>query len=404
MKVVQINATCGAGSTGKICVAISRLLNQNGIENVILYSQGKSDYPQGIKYGSEPDAKIQALGTRVFGNYGFDAKKTTKRLLTELERIRPDIIHLHNLHAHNCNLELLFRYLKAGSAKLCWTFHDCWAFTGYCPHYDMLGCEQWKTGCRQCPDRRRYSWFLDRSSSLYRKKKALFSDLPLTVAVPSQWMADLVKQSFLKEYPVSVIPNGIDPEIFRPRPSRFREKVGIAANQYMLLGVASVWDDRKGLDVFLKLSERLNDGYRIVLVGLEKQQSRQLPPGIIPIGRTKDQTELAELYSAADLFVNPTREENYPTVNMEALACGTPVLTFDTGGSPEIPDQTCGSVVPKNDVNALEKEIIRVCGSRPYSKEACLKRAKEFDQTERFQKYMELYQEIAYGRITKSGI
>ena len=214
--------------------------------------------------------------------------------------------------------------------------------------------------------------------------------LDLTVVTPSRWLADVVGESFLRDCPVRVIHNGIDLSVFRPTESDFREKHGLTGKR-ILLGVAFGWDERKGLDVFIELARRLSDSYRIVLVGTDDRVDRMLPDSILSIHRTQDQRELAEIYSVADLFVNPTREENYPTVNMESLACGTPILTFRTGGSPEILDETCGAVVERGDVDALEAEIVRICDTEPYSAEACLTRAAGFDLHERFREYVHLY-------------
>ena len=391
MKVVQINTTCGAGSTGKICVAVSHLLNIENIENYILYSAGKSKYQNAIKYTNGLYIKLQALRSRVFGNYGFGALIATKKLISQLKVINPDIIHIHNIHSHNCNLGMLFRFIKHNNIKTFWTFHDCWAFTGYCPYFDMVGCNKWQSECDNCVQAKEYSWFFDRSKYLFNKKKALFSELDLTIITPSQWLGDLVKQSFLSDYPVKVIHNGIDLSVFKPTNSGFRKKYN-CENKYILLGVAFDWGKRKGLDVFIELYKRLDEKYQIVLVGTNDNIDKQLPNNIISIHRTQSQTELAEIYTAADLFLNPTREENYPTVNMEAIACGTPVLTFNTGGSPEMLDNTCGSVVPKNDIDALYNEIIRICEQKPYSAEACKTKSKEFDMNDRFREYINLYE------------
>ena len=390
MKVVQINTTCGSGSTGKICVAVSRLLNNENIENYILYSSGKSNYENGIKYTSDVYIKLQALRSRILGNYGFGSLIATKKLISQLKEINPDIIHIHNIHSHNCNLGILFRFIKQNKIKAFWTFHDCWAFTGYCPYFDMVGCNKWQSECDNCVQAKEYSWFFDRSKYLFHKKKQLLGDLDLTIITPSQWLSDLVKQSFLKDYPVKVINNGIDLSVFKPTQSDFCKKYN-CENKYILLGVAFGWGKRKGLDVFIELSKRLDKNYQIVLIGTDDNTDKILPDNIISIHRTQNQQELAEIYSAADLFVNPTREENYPTVNMEAIACGTPVLTFNTGGSPEIPDDTCGSVVDKDDVDAMYSEIIRIQRENPYSKEACLIKAESFDMHNKFREYIELY-------------
>lgn len=393
MRIVQINATCGVGSTGKICVDISRLLTERQIENYILYCGKKSDYPQGIRYAGTAQIKQEALRSHLNGHYGFNSEALTRKLLFHLDGIQPDIIHLHNLHGHNCNLEKLFHYLKEHRSKVFWTFHDCWAVTAYCPHFTMTKCDKWKMGCAQCPQFREYSFFFDRSSYLYQRKRELLSDLDLTIITPSQWLAGIVKQSFLGDYPVKVIHNGIDLTIFKPTPSDFRERYHIPHEKKILLGVAFDWGRRKGLDVFVELAARLDpDRYQIVLVGTNSRIDKMLPPQIISIYRTANQKELAEIYTAADLFVNPTREEVFGLVNVEALACGTPVLTFRTGGSPECIDNTCGAVVDCDDVDALECEIIRICEDKLLTCENCLARARKFDAQEKCLEYIEQYE------------
>ncbi len=390
MKVVQINATCGVGSTGKICVEISRLLGENGIENHILFCEGETAHPQGIKCATPFELRAEALKARLFGNWGFGARRTTKAMIAHLERIRPDIVHLHNIHGHTCHLEMLFSYLRKKKIKTFWTFHDCWAFTGYCTYFTLAGCDKWKTGCENCIQKRKYSWLWDKSKSLYARKKALLAGLDLTVIAPSEWMGGLVRQSFWKEHSLYVIPNGIDLSLFHPTESDIRERYNLE-NRYLILGVAFGWGRAKGPDVFTSLAARLGENYRILLVGTDEKTEKALPCNIIPIRRTQDQRELAALYTAADVFVNPTREDNYPTVNLEALACGTPAITFGTGGSPESIDDTCGVAVPCDDMDALMQEIVRVCENKPFSRDACLKKAREFDAARCFYEYIKLY-------------
>ena len=390
MKVVQINISCQSGSTGKICAAVGELLTQRQVENHVLYNNDSCEMDNAVKYTDAKSIKLSALSSRVFGNWGFEGKASTHRLLALLDKIEPDIIHLHNLHSHACNLELLFSWIKRHNIKVFWTMHDCWAFTGYCMHYDMIGCDKWRTGCGKCPQKKNYSWFFDRSASLYEKKKQLTRHLDLTLIAPSQWTAEQTRKSFLSNYPVKVIYNGIDLNVFRPVESDIRSRYRLE-NKRVVLGVAFGWDRRKGLDVFVRLAGSLGDSYRVVLVGTNDTVDAGLPGNICSIYRTTNQEELAALYTAADVFVNPTREEVLGLTNIEALACGTPVITFDTGGSPETIDETCGAVVPKDDVAALTDEIRRVCETAPYSSQACRSRALLFDGREKFREYCELY-------------
>ena len=390
MKIVQFNITCGVGSTGKICLAVSRLLNERGVENYILFSEENSDYEYGIKYADRLEIKLEALKSRVFGNYGFNSKALTKKLISKLDEIQPDIVHLHNLHGHGCNLPMLFNYFKEKQIKLYWTFHDCWAFTGYCPHFDMVGCDKWQIQCGECVQKGAYSFFFDKSAKLYEKKKDLFTGLDLTIITPSEWLRSQVKKSFLKDYEVKVINNGIDLDVFRPRESDFRKNHGLT-DEFLILGVAFNWDERKGIDVFSELASTLPSDCRLILVGTDDNTRKLLPDNVITIDRTENQTQLAEIYTACDLFVNATREDTFPTVNIESLACGTPVLTFDTGGSAEIIDSTCGMAVKKNDTEALINAVTYIKGNNPFTKEACMKRASAYSKEDKFREYTEIY-------------
>lgn len=393
MKIVQINSVFGKGSTGKICLGIAESLEKEGVDNCVLYSNGGVDHPLGIRYSDHKYVKLYALKSRICGNYGFNSVRETKLLIAKLDALSPELVHLHNIHSHDCHFEMLLSYLKMRHIKTVWTFHDCWCFTGYCTYFDAVHCDKWKKTCSDCPQKKSFSFFFDKSKKLYSKKKDALEGLNLTIVTPSKWLADIVKESFLTDVPAYVIQNGIDLNVFKPSDTPLIS-IKKTDDEKIVLGLADAWGYRKGLDIFVKLSERLPDHYKIVLVGTDENIDKQLPKNIISIHRTNNQKELAEIYSAADIFVNPTREDNYPTVNMEAIACGTPVLTFRTGGSPEILDETCGSVVECDDIDALEKEIIRICETNPYSKEACVKRAKTFDQNERFMEYVELYKKL----------
>lgn len=346
----------------------------------------------GIKYAERKYLKLQALKSRLLGNYGFNSRKATKTLISHLERIAPDVVQLHNIHGHDCNLKMLFEYFKKSGVKVYWTLHDCWAFTGYCPYFDMAKCEKWKNECYKCVQRPAVSWFFDKSKKLFNMKRQAYKDVNLTVIAPSEWIRQLASQSTLCTYPSLLISNGIDLDIFKPTASDLKEKYG-AHGKHIVLGVAYDWGKRKGLSVFKRLAEQLGDEYQIIMVGTNDVVDRKLPNNIIKIHKTHDQKELAQLYTLADVLVNPTLEENYPSVNMESIACGTPVVTYNTGGSPESIDNSCGSVVEKNDFDALKYEVVRICNEHPYAEEACLARAQEFAWGRKFAAYCDLYLE-----------
>ena len=388
MRIIQINAV-PYGSTGRIMFQLADALEHKGHQ--VLCTAGftwkKSNREDFFITSNIFEKTVHTYLARLTGRTGGFSYLATWRLLKKLDAFQPDLIHLHNLHGWFVNIPMLFDYIRQKDIPVVWTLHDCWPFTGHCPHFQGVGCEKWKTGCYDCPLHRNYpeSWF-DCSKQMYRTKKEWLSGVKrMTIVTPSQWLADCVKESFLSEYPVQVIPNGIDLSVFCPAEEEKNEA------GHTVLGVSYAWNDKKGLDVIVSLRERLGDEFKMILVGTDEHVDRKLPEGIVSVHRTQNQRELAELYRGADVFINPTREDNLPTVNMEALACGTPVITFDTGGSPEVPDQTCGIVVPKNDVAAMEQQIRRVCTEKPFSRQQCLERAKIFDESNCIRQYLKLY-------------
>lgn len=389
------------GSTGKIMLQIANCARDK-LHEVRTYSTNCSakrykklpPAPIGHKYyGSYVENFLHAFLGKVFANNGCHSYFGTKKLIRDLKKWQPDIIHLHNLHSFCINIPLLFKYIKKYDIRVVWTLHDCWTFTGHCPYFDMIDCDKWKTGCHHCKAYKEYpKVYWDNTSKIYALKKKCFLGVKdMTLVTPSNWLADLVKQSFLKNYPVEVIHNGIDLNIFKPTESNFRERYN-CKNKFIILGVAFGWGKRKGIDVFLELAKRLDERFQIVLVGTDDNVDKQLPSNIISIHRTQNQKELAQIYTEANLFINPTREDNFPTVNIEALACGTPVVTFKTGGSPEILDETCGVTVDKNDIEGIIKAIENMVKDKPLIKEDCLNRAQKFKADEKFLEYIKLYQ------------
>lgn len=396
MKVLQINSVCGTGSTGRIALDIHNMLIEQGHESKIAYGRGqanKCDYA--IKIGNKFDFYAHALKTRLFDKHGFGSKKPTKEFIKKVKEYSPDIIHLHNIHGYYINIEILFNFLKEYNKPIIWTLHDCWPFTGHCSHFDYANCYKWETHCGHCPVKKSYpaSFFIDNSYNNFEKKRELFTGLKdLTIVTPSKWLAEDVKKSFLKEYPIRVINNGINLNVFKPTESNFRGKNNLN-DKFLILGVASKWTERKGINYFLELSKMLKDDEKIILVGLSENQIKNLPKNIIGIKRTNSIKELAEIYSTIDVFVNPTLDDNFPTTNIEALACGTPVITFNTGGSPESLDKNTGFIVEKGNTKQLLKKIqeIKKLG-KEYYKNNCIKKAYNyFDKNKKFQEYIELY-------------
>lgn len=403
MKIAMINAW-SIGSTGNIMLGCAKAAMKRGNE-VHVFSkawigQNYDTIPNHHVIGDYFLNRVHIKLAKYTGFHGCFSIFSTLKLVRELNDIKPDIIHLHNLHGWFVNLPILFTYIKKHRIPIVWTLHDCWTFTGHCPHFEIEGCLKWKTGCSSCPRYKEYPTSnVDRSRFLWNKKRKWFTGLPETVIVtPSKWLANLVEQSYLKEYPIEVINNGIDHSIFHPQESDFRVKYNING-KYMILGVAFDWGFKKGLDVFIELRNRLDERYAIVIVGADETIEKQLGTGFVVIQRTANKKELAQIYSAADVFINPTREDTFPTVNIEALACGTPVITFPTGGSPEIIDSTCGVVTKDMTVDSMVEAILQVQQEKNrYTEAMCCQRAKLFNQNDCYESYVALYEkEIENG-------
>lgn len=344
MRYVQINSFYN-GSTGAIMRGLHRELSEQGEDSYIFWGRRhKTIDDREWCFATKLGYLWHGGMVRLFGHSGFYSKRDTERLLRRLDEIDPDVVHLHNLHGYYANVEMLFGWLSQHRCQVRWTLHDCWAFTGHCIYFTMVKCMQWQSHCiykGKCPQVREYPKTIAGSRVVgedFDRKKAAFTSLSpdrMTLVTPSKWLAELVGRSFLSKYPVEVIPNKIDKTVFKPTPSDFREHHGIG-NRFMVLGVASPWAERKGLGDFVKLAGELDpERFAIVLVGLSRRQIRKLPKGIVGLERTSSPKELAAIYTAADIFFNPTWEDNYPTVNLEAEACGTPVLTRDVGGCKE---------------------------------------------------------------------
>lgn len=400
MKVLQINSFFSVGGPPRIVQGIYQTLEANGHECVVAAGREKPySSMKTIQIGTPFNKYWHLIMSRVLDAQGTSSTISTKRFVKQIEAYDPDVIHLHNLHGYYLNVEILFDYLKSVDKPVVWTLHDCWPFTGHCAHFDFIGCEKWKTECRKCPQKAEYPSCngIDGSRMNYLRKKEAFVGLNnLTIVTPSKWLGELVKESFLREYPIAVINNGIDLELFKPVVSDFRHRYNIE-DKKIILGVAQVWGTRKGLRYFIELSSMLGDDFKIVLVGLTDKEKQLLPANVIGLSRTNSIRELVEIYTAADVFVNPTLEEVFGLTNLEALACGTPVITFDTGGSPESIDDSCGLVVIKTNIHALATAIRNITNNM-LSASNCVKRAELFEKSAKYQEYLKLYSSIKKHR------
>ena len=393
--LLQINVSANWGSTGKIAEDIGRLAVAQGWESWIAYGRGKPESQSRlIRVGNDWDMRWHGCKTRFFDSHGLASQRATKKLIEKIETIQPDIIHLHNIHGYYLNYPILFEYLQSLSIPIVWTLHDCWAFTGHCAYFDYIGCERWKYCCGNCPQIQTYpkSLLFDRSRRNYELKKRYFTSISqrLTLVPVSEWLGSHVSTSFLKCCRIKVIHNGIDLDVFKPIQSRDTN------NKQVVLGVSSVWESRKGLKDLCKLSNLLNDAYQIVLVGLNVEQIARLPRNIIGIARTDNVSELVKLYSSAAVFVNPTYEDTFPTTNLEALASGTPVITYRTGGSIEAIDENTGVVVEQGDIKGLKDAIDAVVNSEDkFISIQCRERAERlYNKNDRYQEYINLYNEL----------
>ena len=397
-KLLIINVTANSGSTGRIAEEIGQTAISNGYETYFAYGRvARESKCNVIKIGNSLNVKLHGVESLLFDNHGFSSRIATKRFIRRIEEIKPDIINIHNIHGYYINVKILFEYLSKINIPVVWTFHDCWPFTGHCSYFDKYNCTKWMTECHHCPNKKGYpsSLFIDNSKNNFNRKKKLFSNINnLNIVTPSHWLTNISKQSFLKEKNIVTIHNGTNLNVFNIKDGKKRDELKLN-DRKVVLGVASIWDKRKGLDDFIKLSELLSDEYKIILVGLNKKQKESLPANIIGIERTESVHELAELYNMADVFVNPTYSDNFPTTNIEALACGTPVITYKTGGSPEAVDEKTGVVVEQGNINQLKEAIELIAKNKGEYSENCRERAVNlYNKQDRFNDYIKLFNSL----------
>lgn len=401
-KLLQINPVIKENtSTGKIMRTLGELAQAAGWESYVAYSRARDGVPPHssrlVPVGNKADLLLHWVATRLFDAHGLASRLATRRFVARLRELNPDVIHIHNIHGYFLNYKILSRALAQMGKPVVWTVHDCWLYTGHCYHYASAGCERWKTGCHHCPQKKAFpaSWLLDRSRRNWEDKKKAFCSIPgLTLVTVSRWMKGEIARSFLGGVRCEVIHNGINLDTFRPSPSA---ETALAYGTYYL-AVASIWLPEKGLQDLEKLSSVLDADERLVVVG-KRPSGHRFPRNVVCLERTADAAALAALYTEAVALVNPTWQDNYPTVNMEAIACGTPVVSYRTGGSPESITPQTGRVVEQGDVEGLAEALhaIRKQGKTHYT-EACRSYAlAHFRAQDRFNDYIQLYESLTTG-------
>lgn len=394
MRVLLINTVCGTGSTGRIVADIADMLVNQQHSPLIAYGYGDAcnvDESMAYQIHSKADYYIHNLRARITDHTGLYSKEATKKLIRKIQSFGPDLIHLHNIHGYFVNYEMLFSYIKESGVPVIWTLHDCWPFTGHCTHFSLAGCYQWQQRCCKCTQLRRYpKCYLrgDVAGNFDRKKIAFSGVQNLTLVTPSCWLSEVVGQSFLKNYPVEVISNGIDLSIFKPGNNQANTE------KQILLGVSSHWNEAKGLYDFIRLSEKLDDKYQLVLIGLTDDQIGKIPSSIKALPRTSSVQELADYYSAADIFLNLSYEETMGMTTAEAMACGTPVIVYNKTALPETVSDGCGEIVEAGNILAVMDSVKRLSGQKSVRRDALLSHAATFEKHRQYKKYLDLYQKV----------
>lgn len=395
MKIYQINVVCSTGSTGRITTDISHYVEQQGGQCRIAYGRGTlGDGIDAIRIETKYGSIFHAVMTRLTDRHGLYSKHATRRLIEDIRQYEPDIIHLHNIHGYYVNYEILLQFLKEYNKPVVWTLHDCWAFTGHCAHFDAVGCDKWKSKCENCCQIREYpaSLFRDASAENYVRKQQAFCGVEkLQIVTVSDWLKRMVQNSYLSDYPVMTIYNGIDLQVMKPCCSDIKEKYQLE-DKNVILGVASLWNEKKGLEIFRALAHRLPENYRIVMIGIEDKQKRELPENILSIGKVSYE-ELARWYSAADVYVNGSIEETMGLTTVEAMACGTPVVVQKATAVPEVVGEGCGTIVEKGNLEAM---ITAICSMQktPEISARCIEQASKYEKEQQYAKYYRLYQSL----------
>lgn len=399
-KLLQINVDANNGSNGSIARELGKEALRRGWESYIAY--GRRSVPSEstlIRIGSDFDVKMHGIQSRLFDNHGLASKSATLTFLKRLDNIKPNLVHLHNIHGYFLNYKILFEYLKGKNIPVVWTFHDCWPFTGHCGHFESIQCEKWKTGCHECELRKEYptSWFFDRSSRNYMQKKKSFTSIEkLHITTVSKWLMSKVEDSFFQDYPITPVYNFVDELVFNPDVERIRRSDYRLDNRRILLGVAANWSPAKGVADFNRLADVLSDRYQVVMVGVTENDKSQISPSIRCIARVESPQKLAALYAEADILLNLSRQETFGMTTLEAMACGTPGISYNNTACPEVLSENTGVVVPTGDVEAVIAAIQTIeQNGKAYYRNNCVARANTvFSKNNIISQYFDVYEKV----------
>lgn len=403
IKLLQINVDANNGSNGSIARDIGSIALSKGWESYIAY--GRRHIPsdsQLIRVGNDFDVKVHGLLTRLFDLHGLGSIAVTRRFIRKVKKIKPDIVHLHNIHGYFINYKILFEYLIKNDIPVVWTFHDCWPFTGHCGYFESYNCLKWRELCHSCPAAHSYptSWFFDRSKNSFELKKKLFTaPRELNVVTVSKWLKGLVDESFFGKYPVKVVYDGIDTDSFVHRESTLRQQYDLEG-KFILMSAAANWSNAKGWNDYIKLSEMLPEDCVIMLLGVTESQKAELPPKIIAVSRVEGKEKLAEYYSMADILLNLSYQETFGMTTAEAMACGTPGISYNRTACPELISPDTGLVVEAGDMEQILSAIAEIRrNGKQYYAEACRQRVLDhFDFKKVNMAYFDIYDEILKKR------
>lgn len=408
MNIVQINSVYGVKSTGIIVKDISMLLQEYGNTSIVVSPQKTDDFTV-INIGNLIDRKIHAVYTRLLGKQALASRRVTKKLLVQLDNIKPDIIHLHNIHSNFINYKLLLEYTAEKNIPVVLTLHDCWFLTGKCFHFWDIGCTKWKSGCKNCPKRFRDipSVLSDNTKEVYELRKKLYAKNELYIVGCSQWITGIAKESPLcADADIRYIYNGVDTEVFAPEKGNLRGKLNIEQESFVIITMANKWFDNVNERIRTKITDMLEEKDCLIIVGCKEeqltvQQEKKGKGRIIIIPYIKEREELVKVYNTGNVFINLTHIDTLPTVNMEALSCGLPVITYQAGGSGELIDSNVTGYVVNDfsDDHAILEAIQNVKSGCILSQNCRKKAISSFNKLANYKEYLKLYEEIKKNRI-----